>query len=135
MSDHRGTPEASPAASAPTGGPVPVPAHEPPYYVVVFTAVPAEDREGYGKTAEQLEELVKEVPGYLGMDQATAPGGLSITVGYFRDLAAIEEWRSYPEHRAAQKRGRAQWYESYALHIAKVERSHAFDRGTAAPPR
>ncbi|MEV6023040.1 antibiotic biosynthesis monooxygenase [Streptomyces sp. NPDC052036] len=139
MSDHRSAPEVSPAVSVPgvraPRVPAPVPALEPPYYVVVFTSLPTEDREGYGETAEQMEKLVKEVPGYLGMDFAAMPGGLSITVGYFRDLAAIEEWRSNAEHRAAQQRGRAQWYETYSLHIAKVERSHTFDRGTAAPPR
>ncbi|MGV9567344.1 antibiotic biosynthesis monooxygenase family protein [Streptomyces sp. NPDC003480] len=126
MSDHRSAPE---TASAVPGVPLPVPAHEPPYYVVVFTSLRTGDDEGYGETAERMEELVKEVPGYLGMDQAMTPGGLSITVGYFRDPAAIEEWRSDLEHRAAQKRGRAQWYRTYSLHVAKVERSHTFDRG------
>ncbi|MGW5664303.1 antibiotic biosynthesis monooxygenase family protein [Streptomyces sp. NPDC003758] len=106
----------------------PVTAHEPPYYAVVFTSVRTEDGDGYGDTAERLEELVTEVPGFLGMDQARTPGGLGITVGYFRDLAAIEEWRSDLEHRAAQKRGRAQWYEAYTVHVAKVERSHTFER-------
>ncbi|GAA3809068.1 antibiotic biosynthesis monooxygenase family protein [Streptomyces chiangmaiensis] len=106
----------------------PVAAHEPPYYAVVFTSVHTEVDSGYGETSERLEELVKDVPGYLGMDHARTPGGLSITVGYFRDLAAIEEWRSDPEHRAAQRNGRAHWYETYTLHVAKVERSHTFQR-------
>ncbi|WP_181810924.1 antibiotic biosynthesis monooxygenase family protein [Streptomyces ipomoeae] len=107
----------------------PVPAFEPPYYAVVFTSVRTADQSGYGETAERMEELVKEVPGFLGMDQARTPGGLSITVGYFRDADAIERWRSDVEHRAAQKRGRAEWYESYSLHVAKVERGHSFVRG------
>ncbi|MFC3573376.1 antibiotic biosynthesis monooxygenase family protein [Streptomyces yaanensis] len=106
----------------------PVAAHEPPYYAVVFTSVRTEGDNGYGETSDRMEELVKEVPGYLGMDHARTPGGLSITVGYFRDLAAIEEWRGNLDHRAAQKHGRAHWYESYTLHVAKVERSHTFER-------
>ncbi|MEU9473652.1 antibiotic biosynthesis monooxygenase [Streptomyces avermitilis] len=142
MSDHRvapaggaspgGTPSASapaPAlASAPVSVPVPVPAHEPPYYAVVFTSVRTEGDNGYGETAERMEELVKEIPGFLGVDMARTPGGLGITVSYFRDLDAIEEWRSHLEHRAAQQYGRAHWYESYTLHVAKVERSHSFER-------
>lgn len=104
----------------------PVPAYEPPYYAVVFTSAKTEDQSGYGETAERMEELVRQVPGYLGMDHAQTPGGLAITVGYFRDADAIERWRSDVEHRAAQKRGRAEWYESYSLHVAKVERSHSF---------
>ncbi|WP_307035172.1 antibiotic biosynthesis monooxygenase family protein [Streptomyces canus] len=105
---------------------LPVQAFEPPYYVAVFTTVRTQDMSGYSETAERMEELVKEVPGYLGMDQAHTPGGLSITVGYFRDADALTQWRTNSEHRAAQKRGRAEWYQSYSLHVAKVERSHAF---------
>ncbi|ADI07570.1 hypothetical protein SBI_04450 [Streptomyces bingchenggensis BCW-1] len=106
----------------------PVEAFEPPYYAAVFTAVRTQDQSGYSETAARMEDLVKDVPGFLGMDQAHTPGGLSITVGYFRDADALTEWRTNAEHRAAQKRGQAEWYESYTLHIAKVERSHGFTR-------
>jgi heme-degrading monooxygenase HmoA len=112
----------------------PVTPPEPPYYLAVFTTVRTEEQSGYRETNARMEELVKEVPGYLGMDHAQTPGGLGITVGYFRDADALTRWRSNAEHRAAQERGRAQWYESYTLHVAKVERSHGFTRpdGTAA---
>ena len=106
----------------------PVPALEPPYYVAVFTSVKTTDQDGYPETAARMEELVEKVPGYLGMDHAQTPGGMSITVGYFRDGDALREWRSDEEHRAAQRRGRDQWYESYTLHVAKVERSYGFRR-------
>jgi heme-degrading monooxygenase HmoA len=95
--------------------------------------VQTEEQGGYGETSARMQELVKDVPGYLGMDHARTPGGLSITVGYFRDAEALTQWRGNAEHRAAQKRGRAEWYESYTLHIAKVERSHGFTRGEGGP--
>ncbi|CAL9494560.1 antibiotic biosynthesis monooxygenase family protein [Streptomyces sp. enrichment culture] len=116
MSDHSEVPVA------------PVGVFEPPYYVAVFTTVRSQDQSGYSETNARMEELVKEVPGYLGADHAQTPGGLSITVGYFRDADALTEWRSNAEHRVAQERGRAQWYQSYTLHVAKVERSHGFER-------
>jgi heme-degrading monooxygenase HmoA len=106
----------------------PVPAFEPPYYVAVFTAVRTADQSGYAETNDRMEELVRDIPGYLGMDYAQNPGGLAITVGYFRDAEALTQWRTNAEHRAAQKRGRAEWYENYTLHVAKVERSHTFTR-------
>ncbi|MEV0484923.1 antibiotic biosynthesis monooxygenase [Streptomyces sp. NPDC050508] len=110
-------------------GPVaPVEAHEPPYYVAVFTTVRTQEQSDYSETNARMEDLVKDIPGYLGMDHAQTPGGLGITVGYFRDADALTEWRTDAEHRAAQKRGRDQWYESYTLHVAKVERSHGFVR-------
>lgn len=111
------------------GAPVaPVKAYDPPYYVAVFTTVRTQDQSGYSKTNALMEALVKDVPGFLGMDHAQTPGGLGITVGYFRDAGALTEWRSNAEHRAAQKRGQAEWYQSYTLHVAKVERSHGFTR-------
>ncbi|MFG2577204.1 antibiotic biosynthesis monooxygenase family protein [Streptomyces sp. NPDC048481] len=116
MSDHPEVPVA------------PVEAYEPPYYVAVFTTVRTDDQSGYGETNARMEDLVKDVPGYLGMDHAQTPGGLGITVGYFRDADALTQWRSNAEHRAAQERGRADWYRSYTLHVAKVERSHGFVR-------
>ncbi|MCQ9129600.1 antibiotic biosynthesis monooxygenase family protein [Streptomyces hilarionis] len=117
MSDH---PEAPVA---------PVEAFEPPYYVAVFTTVRTDEQSGYRETNARMEDLVKDVPGFLGTDHAQTPGGLGITVGYFRDADALAQWRSDAEHRAAQERGRADWYRSYTLHVAKVERSHGFVRG------
>ncbi|WP_190191714.1 antibiotic biosynthesis monooxygenase family protein [Streptomyces minutiscleroticus] len=106
----------------------PVAAHEPPYYAVVFTSVRTPGDHGYDETSERMEERVREVPGFLGMDSARTPGGLGVTVGYFRDPAAIERWRADLEHRAAQERGRDHWYEEYTVHVAKVERSYRFRR-------
>ena len=117
MNDHSGAPVA------------PVKAYDPPYYAAVFTTVRTQDQSGYSETNALMEDLVKDVPGFLGMDHAQTPGGLGITVGYFRDAGALTEWRSNAEHRAAQKRGQAEWYQSYTLHVAKVERSHGFTRG------
>ncbi|WP_333736108.1 antibiotic biosynthesis monooxygenase family protein [Streptomyces sp. IBSBF 2806] len=116
MSDHPEVPVA------------PVGPYEPPYYVAVFTAVRTQDQSGYSETDSRMEDLVKDVPGFLAMEHAQTPGGLGITVGYFRDADALTQWRSNAEHRAAQHRGRADWYESYTLHVAKVERSHGFVR-------
>ncbi|MFC8129941.1 antibiotic biosynthesis monooxygenase family protein [Streptomyces sp. NPDC057302] len=113
----------------------PVPPFEPPYYTVVFTSLRTEAEDighaddGYDETGARMDDLVASVPGFLGMDSARTPGGLGITVGYFRDEEAILRWRGHAEHRTAQKRGRAQWYEKYVVHVAKVERSHGFERG------
>ncbi|MFJ2162266.1 antibiotic biosynthesis monooxygenase family protein [Streptomyces sp. NPDC087856] len=137
MSDHGVAPVPAPVpapVAAPGSPPVPapVPAHQPPYYAVVFTSLRTEGDNGYGETADRMGELVKEIPGFLGEDSARVPGGLGITVAYFRDLAGIEAWRAHAEHRAAKEYGREHWYERYSLHIAKVEYSRGFERGAEA---
>ncbi|MEU2389158.1 antibiotic biosynthesis monooxygenase [Streptomyces sp. NPDC007369] len=106
----------------------PVPAFEPPYLMAVFSSVRTADDSGYPETFARMDELVREIPGFLGYESARTPGGLGITVSYFRDHEALARWRQDLEHQAAMKRGRAEWYESYTLHIASVERSHGFER-------
>ncbi|KOV60036.1 antibiotic biosynthesis monooxygenase family protein [Streptomyces sp. MMG1121] len=120
--------------------PVPVPAHEPPYYAVVFTSVRRFDKASeldsgqdsdkdagdYQRTAARLSRLVRDIPGFLGEDFAHSPGGLAISVAYFRDLDGIERWRRHPEHLGAKRLGRDRWFEQYVLHIAKVEQAHGF---------
>ncbi|GHB25571.1 antibiotic biosynthesis monooxygenase family protein [Streptomyces chryseus] len=109
----------------------PFAAHEPPYHAVVFTSVRRQEggAEGYGGAALRMDELVRDVPGFLGYESARTPGGLGITVGYFRDEEAIRAWQRNAEHRSAQQRGRDDWYDSYTVHVAKVERSYGFERG------
>lgn len=101
---------------------------EPPYYAVVFTSLrtPAED--GYAETAEAMFDLVRRQPGFLAADSVRGPDGLGITVAYFRDEESIARWRAHPDHTAARTLGRERWYDSYAIHVAKVERAYRFDR-------
>ena len=100
----------------------------PPYFAVIFTARRNEQPDdGYEETADRMFELAPEQPGFLGYDSARS-GGISITVSYWETEAAMVAWKSETEHLAAQREGRARWYESYDLHIARVERTYSFSR-------
>ena len=101
---------------------------EPPYYAVVFTSLRSPVDDGYADMAKAMFELVQSQPGFLAADTARGEDGLGITVAYFTDEPSIAAWKAHPDHAAAQARGRAKWYDSYALHIAKVERAYRFDR-------
>ncbi|MHA4776288.1 antibiotic biosynthesis monooxygenase family protein [Streptomyces sp. MSC1_001] len=101
---------------------------EPPYYTAVFTSVRPEDPEGYAETASRMQEIVRDVPGFLGYESARTPGGIGITVAYFRDLESLDAWRLDTEHQAAKAYGTEHWYESYSVHIGRVERSYGYER-------
>ncbi|MFC8764730.1 antibiotic biosynthesis monooxygenase family protein [Streptomyces sp. NPDC057193] len=101
---------------------------EPPYYTAVFTSVRPEAPEGYAETASRMREIVRDVPGFLGYESARTPGGIGITVAYFRDLESLDAWRLDTEHQAAKAYGREHWYESYSVHIGRVERSYGHER-------
>ncbi|MFE5655163.1 antibiotic biosynthesis monooxygenase family protein [Streptomyces sp. NPDC056517] len=101
---------------------------EPPYYTAVFTSIRPEVLEGYAETAVRMREIVGELPGFLGYETARTPGGIGISIAYFRDLEALDAWRLQTEHQAAKAYGREHWYDSYSVHIGKVERSYSFER-------
>ena len=99
---------------------------QPPYYAVIFSSLRTEGDNGYGATADRMEELAAQQPGFLGIESARS--GFGITVGYFRSLEDIAAWKRNVEHAEAQRRGRADWYQAYRVRIAKVERDYGFER-------
>ena len=94
----------------------------PPYYAVIFTSHRTEGDNGYGEMAERMAELAAHQPGYLGMESARED--LGITVSYWESLEAIRNWKQNAEHQEAQRLGHRQWYSSFRVRIAKVEREY-----------
>ena len=99
---------------------------EPPYWAVIFSTLRTSDSVGYGAMAESMEALARQQDGFLGLDSAR--DGVGVTISYWRDLAAIEAWRSNIEHRIARQLGRERWYEAYELRVAKVERAYGWTK-------
>ena len=94
----------------------------PPYYAVIFSSHRTDGDNGYGEMAERMAELAAQQPGYLGMESARE--GLGITVSYWESLEAIRNWKQNAEHQEAQRLGHQQWYSSFRVRIAKVEREY-----------
>lgn len=101
---------------------------EAPYYAVIFTSVRTAGDGGYGEAAARMLELAQRQPGFLGVESARE-GDLGITVSYWDSLESIEEWKNHAEHLVVQAKGKSDWYESYCLRVALVERSSDFPRG------
>lgn len=101
---------------------------EPPYYAVIFTSLRTSADSGYDEMADEMIELAKKQPGFLGLESAREPNGVGITVSYWESEEAIQSWRENARHRIAQKLGREKWYESFATRVSKIERAYTFDR-------
>lgn len=106
----------------------PAPSPQPPFWAVIFTN---QRRDGgdeeYGRAADRMRELAARVPGFLGIESVRAGDGFGITVSYWESEDAIDEWRRHPEHLEMQSRGRRDWYSSYELRVARVERTASFE--------
>ena len=104
---------------------------EPPYYAVIFSSHRDEQPgDGFAETDEHLFALAQGQPGFLGYDTAAADG-LGLTISYWENEAAIAAWKAVADHRAAQQEGRARWFDSYIVRVARVDRAYGFTR----PPR
>lgn len=97
---------------------------KPPYYAVIFSSKRSDGDHGYAETAQRMEELVAQQPGFLGAESTRDASGFGITVAYFESEAAIAGWRNNAEHAAARERGRSEWYDHFELRIARVERAY-----------
>ena len=103
----------------------------PPYYAVIFSSRRDEQPDdGYAETFERMFALAQAQPGFLGYETART-NGVGITVSYWTTEEAIAAWKAVTEHVAAQREGRARWYESYEMRIARVERAYGFERTEA----
>jgi len=103
---------------------------DPPYWAAIFTSRRNEQPDdGYEATAARMFELVESQPGFLGYETARSDG-LGITISYWESEAAIAAWKTDADHLAAQREGRARWYDAYDLRIARVERAYGSTRAT-----
>lgn len=98
-------------------------------YAVIFPSRRTpDDGQGYAEMADLMVELAQKQPGCLGFDSVRDSDGVGITVSYWDSLDSIQAWRDHPQHLEAQAKGRERWYESFDVHIAKIERSHTFKK-------
>lgn len=98
----------------------------PPYYAVIFTSLRTDGDHGYAEMAGRMVELAKTQDGFLGVESAR--NEIGITVSYWRDLESVRNWRNHAAHAVAREKGRKEWYQSFKVRIAKVERDYDFTK-------
>ena len=90
------------------------------------------DQAAYDAEAERMQQLAAAQPGYLGFKSYCADDAEVIALSEWADEAAALAWRKAAEHRAAQARGRSDYYEDYTLFACNEPRVHRFSREDAA---
>lgn len=93
---------------------------KPPYYAVIFTSVLNDPADGYDAMATEMLKLAEGQSGFLGFESAR--NSIGISVSYWQDEASINAWRDNSAHRIAQNKGQTDWYRSYRIRVARVER-------------
>lgn len=102
---------------------------------VIFEVEPAEGRQdAYLDVAAAMRPLIDQIDGFISVERfqsLTNPGKL-LSLSFFRDEQAVEDWRRLSGHRAAQTKGRDGIFSDYRLKVAHVIRDYGmFDREQA----
>jgi len=102
---------------------------------VIFEVEPHPDKkQAYLDMASEMRPLVEQIDGFISVERfqsLTNPEKL-LSLSFFRDEDALDEWRRLSQHRKAQKAGRTAFFENYRLRVVSVMRDYGmFDRAQA----
>lgn len=94
-----------------------------------------------GKTAEyldiasELKPLLSDIDGFISIErfQSLTNDSKVLSLSFWRDEEAIQEWRNLESHRFAQSKGGGGVFESYRLRVAGVIRDYGMDIRSETP--
>ena len=84
------------------------------------------DSQEYAAVSARMNELVKEMPGFISIKGYTAEDGDEVSIARFESEEALAAWRNHPEHLEAQRAGRERFFSSYDVQVCTVARAYDF---------
>lgn len=97
--------------------------------VTVFRArLRPESYDVYTPLAQRLGEIAKTIPGYVSHKRFTAEDGERVTIVEFETDEGQAAWARHPEHVAAKRQGRSEFYSEFSVQVCRVEREAKFKR-------
>ncbi|WP_129642377.1 antibiotic biosynthesis monooxygenase family protein [Peristeroidobacter agariperforans] len=103
---------------------------------VIFEVAPAPGQmNAYLDTAAKLRPLLEGIDGFISIErfQSLSDSGRILSLSFWRDEAAIRQWRNMPPHRTAQSAGREAIFADYRLRVAAVVRDYGMNDRDEAP--
>lgn len=103
---------------------------------VIFEVEPHPDhKDGYLEIAASMRALVDQVDGFISVErfQSLTNEGKLLSLSYFRDEKAVEDWRNLVAHRQAQAKGRDKYFKDYRLKVASILRDYGPNDRAEAP--
>ena len=88
----------------------------------------------YEIMASRMVALAQQQRGFLGLESVRGDDGIGITVSYWTDHEAIQNWGRQAEHVTVKAMGRQEFYHWYRIRIAEVftERNFICDEVSVA---
>ena len=107
------------------------------YFAAIFTTQRSQSGDDvYEIMTSRMVALAQQQQGFLGLESVRGDDGIGITVSYWTDHEAIQNWGRQAEHLSIQAMGRQEFYHWYRIRIAEVftERSFMSDDTVAENP-
>jgi heme-degrading monooxygenase HmoA len=103
---------------------------------VIFEGIARNDRkEAYLDAAAKLRPLLAQIDGFLSIERfesLTTPGKI-LSLSFWRDEAAVRQWRNLPQHREVQRVARQSIFQDYRIRVAHVLRDYGMAERAEAP--
>jgi heme-degrading monooxygenase HmoA len=103
---------------------------------VIFEVLPhAAHRQAYLDTAANLRPHLEQIDGFISIErfESLAQPGKILSLSFWRDEAAVQQWRNLEVHRQAQTAGRERIFADYRLRVAGVLRDYGLRERDQAP--
>ena len=104
---------------------------------VIFEVWPADDgrRNEYLDIAASLRTDLSQIDGFVSIErfQSLIEPKKLLSLSFWRDEEAVQQWRNLPSHRIAQAKGRNGVFENYRLRVTSVIRDYGLDERSEAP--
>jgi heme-degrading monooxygenase HmoA len=105
-------------------------------HAVIFEVWPRDGRrQDYLDIAAALRPRLEEIDGFLSIErfESLSEPGKILSLSFWRDERAIEDWRRLEAHREAQSQGRSEVFHDYRLRVAAVLRDYGMTHRDQAP--
>ena len=97
------------------------------YFAAIFTTQRSQSgHDVYEIMTSRMVALAQQQPGFLGVESVRGDDGIGITVSYWTNREAIQNWGLHAEHVKVQAMGRQEFYHWYRIRIAEVVTERAF---------
>jgi heme-degrading monooxygenase HmoA len=103
---------------------------------VIFEVTPsAEHKQTYLDIAAELRPMLDGIEGFISIERFASLSDPTkiLSLSFWRDEEAVQQWRNTSEHRDAQHAGRTGVFVDYRLRIAAVVRDYGLNERAEAP--
>ena len=84
------------------------------------------DFEELARLGSRMYELASAMPGFRSYKDFAAEDGENVSIVEFDSIETLEAWRTHPEHRTVQQRGREALMSEYHIQVCETVRDYGF---------